>query len=112
MPASPTSHGTTGPLFGARITHGNIRVVNERAGLRKIDGLAPYGATVGIGEVREFGQIDVPDFTGDPHTRLEAYGSPEAVRPADRTRLSGASACGESGQAPPPARTAVSDSTR
>lgn len=49
----------------------------------RIDGLAPYSATVGISEVREFGQIDVPDFTGDLHTRLEAYGSPETVRPAN-----------------------------
>ncbi|MGW7092568.1 glycosyl hydrolase family 28-related protein [Streptomyces sp. NPDC054874] len=74
---------SAGPLFGARFTHWNIRVVNERAGLMRIDGLAPYSATVGISEVREFGQIDVPDFTGDLHTRLEAYGSPESVRPAN-----------------------------
>jgi len=45
------------------------------------NGLAPYSATVGISEVREFGQIDVPGFTGDLHTRPAAYGSPEAVRP-------------------------------
>ncbi|MFH9582232.1 glycosyl hydrolase family 28-related protein [Streptomyces globisporus] len=74
---------SAGPLFGARFTHWNIRVTNERAGLMKIDGLAPYSATVGINEVREFGQIDVPDFTGDLRTRLEAYGSPETVRPAN-----------------------------
>ncbi|MFJ7086268.1 glycosyl hydrolase family 28-related protein [Streptomyces griseus] len=74
---------SAGPLFGARFTHWNIRVTNERAGLMRIDGLAPYSATVGINEVREFGQIDVPDFTGDLHTRLEAYGSPEAVRPVN-----------------------------
>ncbi|WP_065482850.1 glycosyl hydrolase family 28-related protein [Streptomyces sp. PTY087I2] len=74
---------SAGPLFGARFTHWNIRVTNERAGLMKIDGLAPYSATVGINEVREFGQIDVPDFTGDLHTRLETYGSPETVRPAN-----------------------------
>lgn len=74
---------SAGPLFGARFTHWNIRVVNERAGLMRIDGLAPYSATVGISEVREFGQTDVPDFTGDLHSRLEAYGTPEAVRPAN-----------------------------
>ncbi|MEU6114173.1 glycosyl hydrolase family 28-related protein [Streptomyces sp. NPDC047117] len=72
---------SAGPLFGARFTHWNIRVTNGRAGLVKIDGLAPYSATVGISPVREFDQIDVPDFTGDLHSRLEAYGSPEAVRP-------------------------------
>ncbi|MEU7664761.1 glycosyl hydrolase family 28-related protein [Streptomyces lincolnensis] len=70
-----------GPLFGARFTHWNIRVTNGRAGLVRIDGLAPYSATVGIDEVREFDQIDVPDFTGDLHTRLELYGRPDAVRP-------------------------------
>lgn len=47
----------------------------------RIDGLAPCSATVGIDEVREFDQIDVPDFAGDLHTRLELYGSPGAVRP-------------------------------
>ncbi|MGH4029495.1 glycosyl hydrolase family 28-related protein [Actinomycetota bacterium Odt1-20B] len=72
---------TAGPLFGARFTHWNIRVTNERAGLMKIDGLAPYSATVGLNEVREFDQIDVPDFTGDLHSRLEAYGTPVPVRP-------------------------------
>ncbi|MFI1166010.1 glycosyl hydrolase family 28-related protein [Streptomyces sp. NPDC020801] len=70
-----------GPLFGARFTHWNIRVTNGRAGLMRIDGLAPYSATVGIDEVTEFDQIDVPDFTGDLHSRLELYGAPDAVRP-------------------------------
>ncbi|MFI1031793.1 glycosyl hydrolase family 28-related protein [Streptomyces sp. NPDC020951] len=72
---------SAGPLFGARFTHWNIRVTNARAGLVRIDALAPYSATVGIDEVREFDQIDVPDFTGELHTRLELYGSPQAVRP-------------------------------
>lgn len=47
----------------------------------KIDDIAPYSATVGIGEVRQFGQIDVPDFTGPLHSRIESYGHPEAVHP-------------------------------
>ncbi|MET7455539.1 glycosyl hydrolase family 28-related protein [Streptomyces sp. NPDC005574] len=72
---------SAGPLFGARFTHWNIRVTNGRAGLMRIDGLAPYSATVGVSEVTEFDQIDVPDFTGDLHTRLELYGSPDTVRP-------------------------------
>ncbi|WP_326681353.1 glycosyl hydrolase family 28-related protein [Streptomyces sp. NBC_01237] len=72
---------SAGPLFGARFTHWNIRVTNGRAGLMRIDGLAPYSATAGISEVSEFDQIDVPDFTGDLHTRLEGYGRPESVRP-------------------------------
>ncbi|MER6117078.1 glycosyl hydrolase family 28-related protein [Streptomyces sp. NPDC001743] len=72
---------SAGPLFGARFTHWNIRVTNGRAGLMRIDGLAPYSATVGVSEVKEFDQTDVPDFTGDLHTRLEAYGTPQAVRP-------------------------------
>lgn len=29
----------------------------------------------------ESGQIGVPDFGGDLHIRLEAYGTPEAVWP-------------------------------
>ncbi len=72
---------SAGPLFGARFAHWNIRVVNGRAGLVKIDGLAPYSATVGIDQVTEFDQIDVPDFTGDLHARLELYGASGAVRP-------------------------------
>ncbi|MGW5616384.1 glycosyl hydrolase family 28-related protein [Streptomyces sp. NPDC003877] len=72
---------TAGPLFGARFTHWNIRVTNGRAGLMKIDGLAPFSATVGINEVREFDQIDAPDFEGDLHSRLELYGTTDAVRP-------------------------------
>ncbi|WAZ22560.1 hypothetical protein STRCI_003821 [Streptomyces cinnabarinus] len=72
---------SAGPLFGARFTHWNIRVTNGRAGLMKLDGLAPCSATVGINEVREFDQIDVPDFTGDLNTRLELYGTTDAVRP-------------------------------
>jgi hypothetical protein len=72
---------SAGPLFGARFTHWNIRVTNGRAGLMKIDGLAPYSATVGLNEVTEFDQTDVPDFTGDLHSRLELYGTTDAVRP-------------------------------
>ncbi|KAA0943036.1 hypothetical protein FGF04_01710 [Streptomyces apricus] len=72
---------SAGPLFGARFTHGNIRVTNGRAGLMRIDGLAPYSATVGINEVTEFDQIDVPDFEGPLHSRLELYGTADAVRP-------------------------------
>nr|WP_066952351.1 glycoside hydrolase family 55 protein [Streptomyces lushanensis] len=70
-----------GPLYGARFTHWNVTVTNGRAGLIKIDEIAPYSATAGISEVREFDQIDVPDFTGELHARLEAYGRPEDIRP-------------------------------
>lgn len=72
---------SAGPLFGARFTHWNIRVTNGRAGLMKIDRLAPYSATVGLNTVTEFDQTDVPDFTGDLHSRLELYGTTDAVRP-------------------------------
>ncbi|MEU9369882.1 glycosyl hydrolase family 28-related protein [Streptomyces avermitilis] len=72
---------SAGPLFGARFTHWNIRVTNGRAGLMKIDGLAPYSATVGLNEVTEFDQTDVPDFTGDLHARVELYGTTDVVRP-------------------------------
>jgi hypothetical protein len=72
---------SAGPLFGARFTHWNIRVTNGRAGLMKIDGLAPHSATVGINEVTESDQIDVPDFAGDLHSRLQLYGTTDVVRP-------------------------------
>ncbi|MFG2553153.1 glycosyl hydrolase family 28-related protein [Streptomyces sp. NPDC048581] len=72
---------SAGPLFGARFTHWNVRVTNARAGMIRLDGLAPYSATVGINEVREFDQIDVPDFAGDLHSRLELYGTTDVVRP-------------------------------
>ncbi|MFF7471109.1 glycosyl hydrolase family 28-related protein [Streptomyces sp. NPDC008092] len=70
-----------GPLFGARFTHWNVRVTNGRAGLMRLDGLAPYSATVGLNTVTDFDQIDVPDFTGDLNSRLELYGTWDAVRP-------------------------------
>ena len=72
---------SAGPLFGARFTHWNIRVTNGRAGLMKIDGLAPWSATVGVNEVTESDQIDVPDFAGDLHARVELYGTTDVVRP-------------------------------
>ncbi|OEJ52237.1 glycosyl hydrolase family 28-related protein [Streptomyces agglomeratus] len=72
---------SAGPLYGARFTHWNVTVTNARAGLVKIDTIAPYSATVGISEVREFDQTDVPDFTGPLHARLEAYGTPASVQP-------------------------------
>ncbi|MEU6652407.1 glycosyl hydrolase family 28-related protein [Streptomyces sp. NPDC046900] len=72
---------SAGPLFGARFTHWNVRVTNGRAGLMRIDQLAPCSATVGLNEVTEFDQIDVPDFTGDLHSRLELYGTTDVVRP-------------------------------
>ena len=68
-------------MFGARFTHWNIRVTNGRAGLMKNDGLAPWSATAGRNEVREFDRTDVPDFAGDLHSRLELYGTTGAVRP-------------------------------
>ena len=72
---------SAGPLYGARFAHWNVTVTNERAGCVKIDEIAPYSATVGISEVREFDQIDEPDFAGELHTRAEAYGAPDGVRP-------------------------------
>ncbi|WP_330175079.1 glycoside hydrolase family 55 protein [Streptomyces sp. NBC_01498] len=80
------THGgdaSAGPLYGARFTHWNVTVLNERAGLVRIDGIAPYSATAGISEVREFGQIDVPDFQGELHARLESYGRPQDMRPSN-----------------------------
>ncbi|SDL09249.1 glycosyl hydrolase family 28-related protein [Streptomyces indicus] len=78
------THGgdaSAGPLYGARFTHWNVTVTNGRAGCVRIDEIAPYSATVAISEVTEFGQIDKPDFTGELHTRSEAYGRPGGVWP-------------------------------
>ncbi len=77
--------GDAGPLYGARFAHWNITVTNQRAGCVKIDHVAPSSATVGISEVREFGQIDKPDFTGPLGSRLESYGNP-AVNPPNLHR--------------------------
>ncbi|WP_327324466.1 glycoside hydrolase family 55 protein [Streptomyces sp. NBC_01210] len=74
---------SAGPLYGARFTHWNVSVTNERAGLIKIDQIAPYSATVAISAVREFDQIDVPDFSGPLGSRIEAYGQPGGVRPGN-----------------------------
>ncbi|HEU4426584.1 MAG TPA: DUF4955 domain-containing protein, partial [Pilimelia sp.] len=78
------SHGGSsdaGPLYGARFAHWNITVTNERAGGVKIDTVAPRSATVGISTVRDFGQIDRPDFTGSLGSRLESYGTPAVTPP-------------------------------
>lgn len=72
---------SAGPLYGARFTHWNVTVANGRAGCVRIDDIAPYSATVGISEVTPFGQIDVPDFTGPLHSRLESYGTPAVIPP-------------------------------
>ncbi|GLF99732.1 glycosyl hydrolase family 28-related protein [Streptomyces yaizuensis] len=72
---------TAGPLYGARFTHWNVTVTNGRAGLVRIDGVAPWSATVAISTVREFDQVDRPDFTGPLNARLEAYGAPGGVLP-------------------------------
>ncbi|MER5771824.1 glycosyl hydrolase family 28-related protein [Streptomyces sp. NPDC001985] len=77
---------SAGPLYGARFTHWNITVTNGRAGLVKIDEVAPYSATVAISTVREFGQTDQPDFTGALNSRLEAYGAPGGVLPVNLHR--------------------------
>jgi hypothetical protein len=85
------SHGGSadaGPLYGARFAHWNVTVTNERAGCVRIDQVAPRSATVGISTVRNFGQIDVPDFTGPLESRLECYGditvSPQNLHTAQR----------------------------
>ncbi|MGW0555521.1 glycosyl hydrolase family 28-related protein [Streptomyces sp. NPDC002926] len=74
---------SAGPLYGARFTHWNVTVTNERAGLIRIDRIAPYSATVAISTVREFDQIDVPDFSGPLGSRIEAYGQPGGVCPGN-----------------------------
>ncbi|TWP53085.1 hypothetical protein FKR81_08370 [Lentzea tibetensis] len=76
------SHGgsaNAGPLYGARFAHWNITVSNQRAGNVRIDQVAPCSATVAISEVRDFGQIDKPDFTGPLNSRLESYGTTDVV---------------------------------
>jgi hypothetical protein len=85
------SHGGSadaGPLYGARFAHWNVTVTNERAGCVRIDQVAPKSATVGISTVRDFGQIDRPDFTGPLESRLECYGditvSPQNLHIAQR----------------------------
>ena len=81
-----------GPLYGARFAHWNVTVTNERAGCVRIDQVAPMSATVGVSTVRDFGQIDKPDFTGPLNSRLESYGdttiSPQNLYTAQR-RLRG-----------------------
>lgn len=69
-------------MYGARFTHWNITVTNGRAGCVRLDKVAPRSATVGISTVRDFGQVDHPDFSGDLSTRLDSYGSTD-VNPAN-----------------------------
>jgi hypothetical protein len=64
-----------GPLYGARFTHWGITVTNGRAGCVRLDTVAPFSATVAISTVRDFGQVDHPDFSGALSTRLDSYGT-------------------------------------
>jgi hypothetical protein len=78
------SHGGSadaGPLYGARFAHWNVTVTNERAGCVRIDQVAPCSATVGISTVRDFGQIDRPDFAGPLQSKLESYGTTAITPP-------------------------------
>ena len=63
-------------------------VTNGRAGLVRLDGLAPYSATVGVSEVPNSARSTSPDFPGTCTARLALYGRPAPYARGTCTRRS------------------------
>lgn len=69
----------SGPLFGARIAHWNVRVTGGSAYALTIADVAPRSVTVGIQGTNGTSSELTPDFTGDLESLLVEQGSPPRV---------------------------------
>lgn len=76
--------GDAGPRFGARMTHWNVRVTNDRCHAIAIQDIAPYSATVGIQGCPDYSSGLQRDFEGDLESVTEALG--EGVAPPNLYR--------------------------
>ncbi len=65
----------SGPLFGARIVHWNIRITNGSPYAITVADVAPRSATVGVQGVASTVSELVPDFTGDLESLLADHGA-------------------------------------
>ncbi|RKN32397.1 glycosyl hydrolase family 28-related protein [Micromonospora musae] len=70
----------SGPLFGARMAHWNVRITNGRPYAITIADVAPRSATVGVQGVEGTGSGLPRDFSGDLESLLADHGSAPTVR--------------------------------
>ncbi|MCW3840759.1 glycoside hydrolase family 55 protein [Micromonospora yasonensis] len=69
----------SGPLFGARMAHWNVRITNARSYAITIADVAPRSATVGVQGVEGTGGGLSRDFSGDLESLLVDHGSAPSV---------------------------------
>ncbi|MGN9837273.1 glycosyl hydrolase family 28-related protein [Nonomuraea sp. H19] len=69
----------SGPLFGARIAHWNVRITGGSAYAVKIADVAPRSVTVAVQGAAGTASELPPDFTGDLENLLVEQGSPPRV---------------------------------
>ncbi|MET7752493.1 glycosyl hydrolase family 28-related protein [Micromonospora sp. NPDC005367] len=69
----------SGPLFGARMTHWNVRITNGRPYAITIADVAPRSATVGVQGVEDTGSGLPRDFSGDLESLLADHRSAPSV---------------------------------
>ncbi|MFU8851809.1 glycosyl hydrolase family 28-related protein [Micromonospora sp. SL1-18] len=69
----------SGPLFGARMAHWNVRITNPRSYAITIADVAPRSVTVGVQGVDGTGSGLSRDFSGDLESLLVGHGSAPAV---------------------------------
>ncbi|MEU4679062.1 glycosyl hydrolase family 28-related protein [Micromonospora sp. NPDC023737] len=70
----------SGPLFGARMTHWNVRITNGRPYAITIADVAPRSVTVGVQGVEDTDSGLPRDFPGDLESLLADHGSAPSVK--------------------------------
>jgi hypothetical protein len=69
----------SGPLFGARMAHWNVRITNPRSYAITIADVAPRSVTAGVQGVEGTGSGLSRDFSGDLESMLVDHGSKPSV---------------------------------
>ncbi|MGS2618717.1 glycosyl hydrolase family 28-related protein [Micromonospora sp. LZ34] len=69
----------SGPLFGARTAHWNVRITNDRSYAIAISDVAPCSATVGVQGVADTSSGLPRDFSGDLESLLAQHGAAPSV---------------------------------
>ena len=69
----------SGPLFGARVAHWNVRITNDRSYAITIADVAPRSVTVGVQGVEGNASGLTPDFDGDLQSLVADHGTKPSV---------------------------------
>ena len=69
----------SGPLFGARVAHWNVRITNDRSYAVTIADVAPRSVTVGVQGVEATSSGLTPDFDGDLQSLDADHGAKPSV---------------------------------